>query len=281
MTGIAFDHVSIGVKNGERTLADLRESLGSTPVAGERLPYFRYVLNRAGDANRGMQFELIEEQGGEASFMHRFLERHGEGAHHLTFTVPNVEVTIEEIRRAGWRVVQVDLEHPPWREAFIMPTEPGLGIVIQIADTTKAYPPMSELLAAPPANPESLPHNRGGQDRYWWNEVRQTVAPGPIAYLHRVELQSEHARRVIELLTGPLRGDLGAMDDRGDVDIRWGEALIRVVPAAESGVRSLFFHGGPEEEVEVGSVRLLREDLEDAEPGGRATDPSARHEERL
>lgn len=265
MNGFAFDHVSIGVRDGESALADLRARLGSTPVAGERLPYFRYVLNRAGDAERGMQFELIEEQGGDSSFMHRFLERHGEGAHHLTFTVPDVERTIAEVERAGWRIVQVDLEYPPWREAFIMPTEPGLGVVIQIADTSKEYPPMGELLDAPPEDPESLPHNRGGQDRYWWNEVRRTVAPGPVAFLHRVELRSECAQRVVELLTGPLGGELGGLRDGGAVDIRWGEALLRVVPAEESGVRRLYFHGGPAEEIAVGSVRFVRENLEEPE----------------
>lgn len=255
----AFDHVSIGVKDGISTLSDLRRRIGLTPLAGERLPHFRYVLNRVGDATSGMQLELIEEQGGESSFMHRFLARKGEGVHHLTFTVPDVEQTIEDVARAGFQVVQIDLEHPPWREAFIMPTESGLGVVIQFADSTHEYPSMPEFMDEVLADPESVPHNKGGQDRYWWRDVRENVDSGPKAYLRRVEMSSELPDRIIGLLTHVLGGE-ALTTSREFTDVVWGKSVIRVLPSESSGVHTLVYSGGPSEGFSIGSVRFVRED---------------------
>jgi len=258
MNGYAFDHISIGVRDGAARLVELRRTLGVTPLAGERLPLFRYVLSRVGDAGEGMQLELIEQQGGDASFMHRFLERHGEGVHHLTFTVPNVERTIEDVESAGFRVVRVDLEHPPWREAFIFPTEPGLGVVIQFADSTKSYPPMSEFIKGPVADPESIPHNSGGRDRRWWHEACEGISVGPTAYLKRVELATEEPERVLALLAGPLGGTARQSRD-GFTDLSWGESTLRVVPANESGVRALVYAGGPESDFSIGAAYFVFE----------------------
>lgn len=259
MNGYAFDHVSVGVHDGDAALAGLRRRIGLTPLSGERLPFYRYVLCRVGDAASGMQLELIEEQGGEASFMHRFLARQGEGVHHLTFTVPDVERTIGEVEQAGFRVVQIDLEHPPWREAFIMPTEPGLGVVIQFADSTHEYPPMAEFVGEVVADPESIPHNREGADRYWWRDVRENVEPGPRAYLRRVELSSDRPERIVALLSEILGGRVLSAGDEF-TEIAWGESILRVLPSERSGVRTLVYSGGPAEGFAIGSVRFAPED---------------------
>ena len=260
MTGFVFDHVSLGVRDAEASLRALRRRIGLTPLAGERLPRYRYVLNRVGDARTGMQLELIEEQGGPSSFMHRFLARHGEGVHHVTFTVPDLERTVAEVRRAGFPVVRVDLHYPPWREAFIMPTEPALGVVVQIADSSLRYPAMPEFLEAESLDPESIPHNDGGSDRAWWREARDAIAPGPLAHLRRVDWDSRDPLRLLELLTGPLGGNGADGGDGGEVV--WGASRIGVAtagPGAESGIRRLAYTGGSDAGFSIGTARFVRE----------------------
>ncbi|UOQ59833.1 VOC family protein [Leucobacter rhizosphaerae] len=256
--------MSIGVRDAEATLEALRRAMGIIPLSGEQTARFRYVLTRMGDAELGMQLELIEPQGGPDTFMRRFLAERGEGVHHLTFTVPDVERTIRDVREAGYTVVQVDLDYAPWREAFIMPTDHGLGVVVQIADTNLEYPPMRDFISDVVEDPASIPHNRDGIDRHWWRSVRELPGPSSPAHLVRVELESEDVAGIARLFTGPLGGRVTSSADRM-VEIAWGESVLRVHDGPESGVRVLGYRGGPSTGMAIGSARLTP-DSEDGAP---------------
>ena len=261
MSGYAFDHVSLGVHDAESTLLRLRGELGVVPVAGERLETYRYVLNRMGDTAQGMQLELIEPQGPPTSFMRRFLATRGEGVHHLTFTVPDVEESIAEIKNVGFTVVKVSLDYPPWREAFVFPTEPGIGVVVQIADSSLEYPPLAELMSNDVRDPESIPHNRGGEDRFWWWGARDVHHPIQPAVLRRAVLDSEDPERALTLFEVALRGNRVSAR-AGAVDLAWGNSTLRIVPGGTSGVSRLEFTAPHGESFAIGSTRFERIDEE-------------------
>jgi catechol 2,3-dioxygenase-like lactoylglutathione lyase family enzyme len=82
----------------------------------------------------GAQVELLEPVG-TSGFLHSYLERYGEGAHHMTFIVADVRLAVERARAAGLRVVDEDYRDPRWQEAFISPRS-AFGTIVQLAQTS-------------------------------------------------------------------------------------------------------------------------------------------------
>lgn len=62
----------------------------------------------------------------------RFLEHNGQGPHHFTFKVPDIENRISRLRGLGIEPVKINLSDPNWQECFLHP-KLGLGAVIQLA----------------------------------------------------------------------------------------------------------------------------------------------------
>lgn len=123
-----FDHVSLAVANIERALPSI-ELMGGVFSAGadHRRNRFRWVQFQLTD---GSKLELIAPLGSE-SFLNRFLEKRGEGVHHLTYKVVDVEEADRRARARGLRTTGLHL-HPLWSEVFIHPGD-ALGTLIQLA----------------------------------------------------------------------------------------------------------------------------------------------------
>ena len=68
-------------------------------------------------------------------FVSRFLERRGEGVHHVTLKVERIEDQIERLQRAGLALTLVNVSNPGWKEAFIHPRD-AHGVLIQIAESS-------------------------------------------------------------------------------------------------------------------------------------------------
>ena len=85
----------------------------------------------------GLTIELLEPLG-EKSFLHSFLERHGEGIHHLTFEVPDSKEKITHLKQQGVNIVN-EREFPDSYEAFISPRS-SHGVLIQIGS---GYPTLA------------------------------------------------------------------------------------------------------------------------------------------
>lgn len=123
-----FDHVALAVHDLERSLP-LIEFLGGTFYAGAN-----HLRNRF----RWVQFELpgaskleIIAPLSRDSFLVRFLERRGEGVHHLTYKVSDVERSARRATDLGYRTTGLHF-HPTWSEVFLPPTD-AHGTVIQLA----------------------------------------------------------------------------------------------------------------------------------------------------
>jgi methylmalonyl-CoA/ethylmalonyl-CoA epimerase len=130
---VAFDHTAIAVRSIQAALPLYRDLLGGRPNGFERLSGRGFMWLTLRYPN-GSQVELLEPVGTDG-FLHRFLERYGEGAHHLTFIVGDLRQAVERAHAAGLRVVDEDYRDPRWQEAFISPRS-AFGTIVQLAQTT-------------------------------------------------------------------------------------------------------------------------------------------------
>ena len=129
----ALDHTAIAVWSIQAALPLYRDLLGGVPATSEQFPDkgFTYLTLRYPN---GSQVELLEPTG-DGGFLRRFLDRHGEGPHHLTFLVGDLGLAVERARAAGLRVVDEDYRDPRWQEAFISPRS-AFGTIVQLAQTS-------------------------------------------------------------------------------------------------------------------------------------------------
>ena len=129
---VALDHTAIAVRSIEAALPLYRDLLGGRPSGFERLSNKGFMWLTLQYPN-GSQVELLEPVGSDG-FLHRFLDKYGEGPHHMTFVVADLRVAVQRARAAGLRVVDEDYLDARWQEAFISPRS-AFGTIIQLAQT--------------------------------------------------------------------------------------------------------------------------------------------------
>lgn len=131
-----LDHIGIAVRSIAEARRFFEEVLGATvdfEVENQRDGWRILEL----DLN-GLSLELLEPLG-EDSFLHKFLDKRGEGLHHLTFEVPDIRERIPELKARGVRVVDEREFGPDSYEAFISPRS-AHGILIQLGS---GYPTLN------------------------------------------------------------------------------------------------------------------------------------------
>jgi methylmalonyl-CoA/ethylmalonyl-CoA epimerase len=129
--GASLDHVAVAVRDAGRAATVYRDVLGGEFLYGADQPEqgFRFVQYRFPG---GGKVELITPLGG--GFVARFLDARGEGMHHITLRVSDLEAHVERLRQHGIEVILVDLRDANWKEAFIHPRD-AHGVLIQLAET--------------------------------------------------------------------------------------------------------------------------------------------------
>lgn len=128
---LALDHTALAVRSIQAALPLYRDLLGGTPSGYERISRKGFAWLTLRYPN-GSQIELLEPQG--AGFLQTFLDKHGEGPHHMTFIVRDLRRAVACARAAGLRVVDADYTDPRWQEAFISPRS-AFGTIVQLAQT--------------------------------------------------------------------------------------------------------------------------------------------------
>lgn len=248
--GVDLDHTSFAVHDALEWGKHLRRSLGATPIIGEVLAEFRYLLLHAGTPEQGARIELLEPTG--PGFLQRILEKRGEGAHHLTFSVPNVGAAVEEARSLGLKVVGERYDHPPWREAFIMP-DATHGVVIQLSQSERHYPNPEVLMRTRTRNIDELPSVYGATSPQWWTGIWD-VEPSASAILGRTHLGSTDLA-ASQRLFGDFLG--GSVNRTGDsIEFTWPSGAIQVDANPAPGVKGMSLHGSGLEPILIGSARL-------------------------
>jgi catechol 2,3-dioxygenase-like lactoylglutathione lyase family enzyme len=250
LNGFDFDHTSFAVRDVLSWARRLRADLGATPIFGEVLREFRYLLLYVGNADRGARLELMEPC--QRGFLDRYLAKHGEGPHHLTFTVPDLGRAVADARSLGLTVVGESYEHPQWREAFIVP-DGHHRVVLQLAQSDRTYPEPAELLTTHVRDAARFPSSPEGTDPTWWASLWQT-AIGSSARLGTTHLGTADlafSRRFFE-------DALGASTEEGPgyLEFSWPSGSVRVHASDRPGVAGMHLHDSVKGAIRIGSATL-------------------------
>lgn len=99
-------HVGIAVKSIEQSTDLFRKLFGKGPAGSEDLPgsKVRTVMFELG----GTRIELTEGTDAESPIA-KFIEKRGEGIHHISIKVEDIEGELIRLRNAGFQLVD---EHP-------------------------------------------------------------------------------------------------------------------------------------------------------------------------
>ncbi|QJY45434.1 VOC family protein [Pseudonocardia broussonetiae] len=134
ITGLrCVDHIAVAT----RSIADAHRLYGG--VLGGR---FMNGGDYAGTGIRtlqlrlagGMKVELLQPTD-PSSYLAAYLEKRGEGLHHVTLLFDDVERAIGAFSSQGYELVDVDLRRPAWREAYVRPRS-AFGTLLQLVDST-------------------------------------------------------------------------------------------------------------------------------------------------
>jgi methylmalonyl-CoA/ethylmalonyl-CoA epimerase len=131
MPKLELDHVAVAVRSIKAALPLFRDVLGGEYLmGGDQGGSWRWFQLRYPG---GGKVELLEPLG--EGFLSRFLDRHGEGLHHITFKTDDLEAAITEVESRGYQLVDVNLADPQWKEAFLRPSQ-AHGTLIQLAQSS-------------------------------------------------------------------------------------------------------------------------------------------------
>ncbi|MFB6471048.1 MAG: methylmalonyl-CoA epimerase [Vulcanisaeta sp. AZ3] len=100
--GVRLDHVAVAVKNAEDAVEKYRKLgfrvKGPVVVEGQGVKVYMVLLNN------NARIELIEPLGPN-TIVSKFIEKRGEGLHHIALSVDDLESFIELARETGLEVV--------------------------------------------------------------------------------------------------------------------------------------------------------------------------------
>jgi methylmalonyl-CoA epimerase len=100
-----IDHVAVIVRNIEQALTFYRDTLGITPSEIKAVPaeQVRIAFLPMGGPG-GSEIELVEPTNPDSSLA-KYLEKRGEGLHHICLEVDNIEDTLAEMQAKGAQVL--------------------------------------------------------------------------------------------------------------------------------------------------------------------------------
>ncbi|MBC7539475.1 MAG: methylmalonyl-CoA epimerase [Bacteriovorax sp.] len=132
-----LDHVAIAVSNLDLA-QKVYEDLGLTFNGSREVVESQKVTTAFAHIDEHAHIELICPLNAEGP-VQKFIDKNGEGIHHLCFKVPDVVKKCEEMKALGYKLIN---EHPfvganNCLVNFIHPKSTG-GVLIEISQTLKA-----------------------------------------------------------------------------------------------------------------------------------------------
>lgn len=127
-----IDHIGIAVKSLEQAIPKYRALMQKEPdhieeVKGQAV---KVAMFRAGDSS----IELLEATTPESPIA-RYIEKHGEGIHHICLAVENIDTALQEAVKAGLEIIpqKDDRGAGGHRIAFLHPKSTG-GVLIELVE---------------------------------------------------------------------------------------------------------------------------------------------------
>ena len=136
----AVNHIGIAVRSiaanrefYERTLGARFDGLEEVPSQKVRVAFFR-----VGPRESGVRLELLEATSADSPIA-SFIEKRGEGLHHVAYTVEGIDTILESLKREGIRLIDEaarDGAHHQ-RMAFLHPKSSG-GVLTELCEPPRA-----------------------------------------------------------------------------------------------------------------------------------------------
>jgi len=173
-----IDHISIGVWDLDKARKFFIDGLGGRELFCAPVPEQKYRWTTI-ELGTSCFIELIDPLEKEG-FLYRFLEKRGEGPHHLTVPVDDINQTYRTLEEKGIPTFGLGEPFPGWKEMYIHPKH-AFGTLIQFAEfnpldwISQGYIPAAYKEFAPKeaqAN-EEIKVLKGGTEGEFEIEIRQ------------------------------------------------------------------------------------------------------------
>ena len=129
---LKVDHIGIAVKNLRQSIRKYETLFNRPPEHVEEVPAqkVRVAMFQAGES----AIELLEAMDA-SSPIHTFIEKRGEGIHHLCLRVDDLHRTLDQVREAGFEIIEQadDRGAGGSRVAFLHPRSTG-GVLIELVE---------------------------------------------------------------------------------------------------------------------------------------------------
>jgi len=129
----ALDHLGIAVKSLQSAKA-IYQMLGLTITEEEEVPAekVRVTMVPLGDT----RLELLEPTSDESAIA-KFIAKRGEGLHHISLRVPDLESAVRKLKEGGVRLVseKIGVGAGGHRYVFIHPSSAG-GVLLELVESS-------------------------------------------------------------------------------------------------------------------------------------------------
>ena len=127
-----LDHIGVAVRSLEQSLKFYRDTLGLTLKGIEDVPAekVRVAMLPLGDT----RIELLEATAADSAIA-RFIEKRGEGIHHIAIEVGGLDAHLKRLEAAGVRILPGKGEYGAsgHRYAFLHPASCG-GVLVELVE---------------------------------------------------------------------------------------------------------------------------------------------------
>ena len=129
-----IDHIAIIVRDIEQALVFYRDTLGITPgeikeVPGEQVRIAFLPLGGPG----GSEIELIEPTTPDSSLA-KYLEKRGEGLHHVCLEVENIDAALAEMQEKGAPVLDTQPRNAAEGRAIFLHPRGTNGVLLELLE---------------------------------------------------------------------------------------------------------------------------------------------------
>lgn len=129
-----IDHVAIIVRNIEQALVFYRDTLGIVPSEIKEVPteQVRIAFLPMGGPG-GSEIELIEPTTSDSS-LNRFLEKRGEGLHHICLEVPDIDAALRDMQEKGAAVLDKEPRIAAEGRAIFLHPKGTNGVLLELIE---------------------------------------------------------------------------------------------------------------------------------------------------
>lgn len=125
-----LDHVSIGVNDFDAARRLFVDVFGGEPmrdVGTNEAESFQWTTFKLG----GKKVEIVSPTRPGEGGVGRYLAKHGEGFHHISISVENLDEAIKYFESKGVRVLAPSKQNPTWKHFYLHPKD-TFGALIQV-----------------------------------------------------------------------------------------------------------------------------------------------------